>query len=403
MRRFLFILAIAVVGWAGMFLGAANPFKLGPSVRALAYSPDGKYLAATSAEPEEIGHATVWEMPEGKLCFTYQEPKGIPTVALSPNGKWLVLGSFSENAVLVDARTWTIDRRLPGHGKAARGLAFDHEGKTLAVSSYDGFVRLWDVATWTVRKTLENAHADWVYAAAFSKDGKALATCSSDHTAKLWDLETGKCLHIFEHQSLVRRILFMPDDRHVVYTSWDGSLAIRDRDSGKWVVDFDRYGSGNDVAIAKDGKMLVVVSESAKVFPIDLQPMSEKAAAKLRKLMAAWDDDDIQVRDRASQEIAALGVPALAPLRQAIKDAPSPEFRLRARLAMAAIGSAEPLFKLRHPEGEIQSVAFSPDAKTLATGGADGIVRLWNVSNGQQIGLLRQFPATPPKVPRSEY
>jgi WD40 repeat protein len=403
MRRFLFALAIAAVGSAGTFLGAADPFKSGPSVRALAYSPDGKFLAATSAEPEEIGHATVWEMPAGKLCFTYQEPKGIPAVAFSPDGKWLVLGSFSENAVLVDAKTWTIARRLPGHGKAARGLAFDHDGKTLAVSSYDGYVRLWDVASWTLRKTLENAHADWVYAAAFSKDGKTLATCSSDRTAKLWDLESDKCLHTFEHQSLVRRILFMPDDRHVVYTSWDGSLAIRDRDSGKWVVDFDRYGSGDDVAITKDGKMLAVVSESARVFPIDLQPMNETATAKLRKLMAAWDDDDIRVRDRASKEIAALGIPALAPLRQAIKDASSPESRLRTRLAMSAIGSAEPLFKFRHPEGEIQSVAFAPDAKTLATGGADGIVRLWNMSNGQQIGLLRQFPPTAPKVPRSEY
>lgn len=109
------------------------------------------------------------------------------------------------------------------------------------------------------------------------------------------------------------------------------------------------------------------------------------------------------MRDRASKEIAARGVPALAPLRQAIKDASSPESRLRARLAVSAIGSAEPLFKLRHPEGEIQSVAFSPEAKTLATGGPEGVVRLWNVSNGQQVGLLRQFPPPAPKVPRSEY
>ena len=33
------------------------------------------------------------------------------------------------------------------------------------------------------------------------------------------------------------------------------------------------------------------------------------------------------------------------------------------------------------------SVAFSPDGQTLATGSDDGMVRLWDVATGQQIGL----------------
>ena len=41
--------------------------------------------------------------------------------------------------------------------------------------------------------------------------------------------------------------------------------------------------------------------------------------------------------------------------------------------------------------GPVNSVAFSPDGKTLATGDADGTVRVWNVAANRQIG---NFPVS---------
>jgi WD40 repeat protein len=383
---------------------AAAPLHAAQAVRALAFSPDGKYLAATSAEPNEIGHATVWEMPSGKLVFSHKEPKGIPSVAFAPDGKHLVIGTFTENALVVDTTTWTIARRLAGHGNAARGVAFSHDGKTLAISSYDGFVKLWETAAWTNTRTLANLHTNWIYTVAITKDGTTLATGSADDTAKLWDLGTGKNLHTFHHDGLVRRLLFTPDDWHLIYGSWDGSVVIRDRRTGASLASFDRFGTPYDVALARDGKVLAFVAGgSARLLAVDLSSATDAMRDNLKRLMKGWDDDDLEVRNRASKQVAALGMPALGELRRVAKEATDPEIRLRARLARSAILAPAPLFHFRHLEGEMESVAFAPTGRIVATGGVQGVVRIWNLEDGREMVVLRQFPAGEAQAPRSKW
>src|SRR5438034_8785136 len=116
-------LAIAMVVAAIGLARADDPLKKAGAVRWLAYAPDGKHLVATSGEPAELGFATVWEVPSGKLVFAHQEPKGIPCAVFSPDGKRLAISTFTDEALVVDTATWKIERKLPGHGAAARGVA----------------------------------------------------------------------------------------------------------------------------------------------------------------------------------------------------------------------------------------------------------------------------------------
>jgi WD40 repeat protein len=44
---------------------------------------------------------------------------------------------------------------------------------------------------------------------------------------------------------------------------------------------------------------------------------------------------------------------------------------------------------LKGCEGRVNSVAFSPDGKTLAGGSTDALIRLWNVATGREVGSLR--------------
>lgn len=369
-------------------------------VRSLAYSADGKYLAATSGEGDEPGTTTVWELATGKRVFLHQEPKGMPAAGFSPDGKHLAIGTRSENVLLVETATWSIKRKLPGHGEVARGLDFSKDGKLLAVAGSEGAILLWDTTNWAMRKRLDKIHDGIVFSVAFSPDDKTLASAGVDNQARLIDVSSGRIAQSFKHEKIIRRILLSRDNRHVVYTCLEDFAAVRERETGKWILRILRHGAADDIALSSDGSRLAFVSYDVKVVPIDLRPFDEGKRIELHRLQKGWEDDRVDVRNRTSKEIVGLGHSVMDDLEKIEAAAKSPEIRLRARLARAAILSPEAMHTITHPDGPVRCVAFSPDGRHLATGGAGGIVRIWDVETGRAVQRFVQYSLA---GPRREY
>ena len=80
------------------------------------------------------------------------------------------------------------------HSKYITSIAISPNGKYVVSGSRDNSIKIWDIETSTCLNTLEN-HSDFVSSVAISPDGKYIVSGSYDKTIKIWDIKTAECLN----------------------------------------------------------------------------------------------------------------------------------------------------------------------------------------------------------------
>ena len=161
-----------------------------PEIGALAYRPDGKLLALGTFREVRLADAD-----SGKIEATLGgHAEMVRAVAFSSDGK-LLAAAGGLPARSGEVKIWDVEKRaelrtIKGHADCIYAVAFAPDGKMLATSSYDKLIKLWDMETGKEVRTLKD-HIDAVYALAFTPDGKRLLSGAADRTVKVWDTATG--------------------------------------------------------------------------------------------------------------------------------------------------------------------------------------------------------------------
>jgi len=195
------------------------------------YSPDGKYVVTGSWD----NTARVWDAATGqvvrRLGRELEKPQNehrgrVNSAVFSPNGQMVLTASDDCTAKLWNAMGGNLELSIRsckegnthGHKKSIRHAAFSHDGRLIVTSSRDKTCKIWDAETGELRFTLagEDGHTLGVLQAAFSADDKWVVTGSADNTAKVWKLgEHGATVeHTLKgHSAGVTSVAFSPDPK----------------------------------------------------------------------------------------------------------------------------------------------------------------------------------------------
>jgi WD40 repeat protein len=145
-------------------------------------------------------------------------------LAYSPDGRWLAVGT-STGLVLYDAHTQAEVRFIPSI-TWVRAVAFTPDSQTLAVGYYEPAVRLWRVADGTLLRTLEG-HTSWVRSLVFTPDGATLLTASDDQSLRWWRVADGAPLRTLTDGMVgLRVVAIAPDGQTLATGGADGQVRL---------------------------------------------------------------------------------------------------------------------------------------------------------------------------------
>lgn len=330
-------------------------------VESLTFAPDGKTLAVG----EQFGTIHAYVVADGKERFqcSLREGSWVRGLVFSPDSKTLAAGGTDDRVVhFFDAETGKERSLFSGHQNEIVAAVLATDGKSLISAGMDGAVYRWDLSTgkeinrWSINRR-------GVSAVAVAPDGQSLVI-ASEPILHLKEMATGKEIRQFRgHKGTVSAVAFSPDGKTLASGTWeDHTIRLWNASTGEERLQIKlpmpnghNYGAV-PLVFANDGKMLISGSGD-----------------RANPVFYFWDTATGKELRRIDHPVSRF---ALSPDGKTLA---TTGWEKRVRLWDVATGK-----ELAQIAAAAETLAFSPDGRTLAYGGTSGVIHLWETTTEQE-------------------
>jgi WD40 repeat protein/tRNA A-37 threonylcarbamoyl transferase component Bud32 len=380
------------------------------SVRSVAFSPDGQRIVSGSGgyDPktkQSWGEVKVWDAATGQEKLSLKgHTKEVTSVAFSADGTRIVSRSYDGTVRVWDAAIGQEKLCLKG-GSLVTNVAFSPDGKRLVSGGREGYydsktkqfwgeVKVWDAVTGQ-EKLSWKGHTYSVFSVAFSPDGQRIVSGSVGYDpktkqswgeVKVWDAATGQeKLSWKGHTYSVSSVAFSPDGTRIVSGGGEfdkpGEVKVWDAATGQEKLSWKGHTHWvTSVAFSADGTRLASMSGDQTVKVWDAATGQEKLSLKGHK-------GSVPIRSATSVAFSPDGTRIVSGGEGF--DAKTGKHWGEVKVWDAAIGQEK--LSLKGHNGPVTSVAFSPDGKSIVSGGGypldfkkPGEVKVWDAATGQE-------------------
>lgn len=342
------------------------------AVSSVGFSPDGKVLVSGSdmgCSPRQ------WDVATGRELHAFGGHRStVQWLSFSPDGKHLFSAAIEKVALRWDLRSGREERWFTWSTKGVDEFVLSPDGKTAATLGDDrgegNVVRLWDTTTGKEQRVLGRVKikkGGLRIAPVFSPDGKLLAAAGSgDETVFLWDVATGKERGRWRKlRGFIADLAFSPAGKGLAAVSGEpGERTLRywDVATGKDLCDFDSRRSVGSIVFTPNGKVMATAG-------LYYHPPSVTGPIRL------WDaasGKQLRTLDKSDY------------FNDAVTISPDSRFLAASRsgsenlIGVWELATGQEVCRFDvHPCGPL---CFSPDGRSLASGGQDSAILLWDLT-----------------------
>jgi WD40 repeat protein len=268
---------------------------------------------------------------------------------------------------------------LKGHIWNVSAIAFSADGQTLISGSFDQTIRIWDIKTRKIKATL-NGHDGGVNAVAISPDSKILvsaggaAQTDTDKNIKVWDLEkkSKKGKNIFPllrslagHNQGITSLVFTPDGKTLISSSYDKTIQIWDVSSGKLLNTLTGHGNWvKSIAVTSDGRSLASGGGDLKDNTDNTIKIWDITTGKLKQILKGYNSQILYLA------FTPDGKNLVSATESQINVWNSTTGKLVNTIKTSTIGG-------------VNTIALNPNGQTVLTTSIDGSIQQWNLSTGK--------------------